>query len=83
MVLNGSHQLLVYVDGVNSVSENIHTVQKNTSFLLVAYKKAGLEANRKRYIRLRTVDRIVHKTTQRLSINPLKMRHSSNIWERH
>jgi len=39
MVLNGSHQLLVNPDHVNSVGENIHTVQKNTPFLLVANKK--------------------------------------------
>jgi hypothetical protein len=83
MILNGSHQLLVYVDDVNSVGENVHIVQKNTPFLLVTGKKAGLEANRKRYIHLRTVNRTLHKTTQRLSINPLKMWHSSDIWERH
>ena len=39
MLVNGSHQLLVYVDDVNLVGENIHTVQKNTPFLLVANKK--------------------------------------------
>jgi len=45
MILNGSHQLMVYVEDVNSVGENIHTVRKNTPFSLVANKKAGLEAN--------------------------------------
>ena len=83
MLLNGSHQLLVYVDDVNSVGENTHTVRKNVPFLLVAGKKAGLEANRKRYIHLSTVNRIVHKTTQKPPINPLKMWQSSNICERH
>ena len=37
---------MVYVDDVSSVGENIYSVQKNTPFLLVAHKKADLEANR-------------------------------------
>ena len=44
--MNGSHQLMVYVDDVNSAGEKIHTERKNTPFLLVSNKKAGTEANR-------------------------------------
>jgi hypothetical protein len=43
--LNGTHQLLAYVDGVNIVGENIDTVKKNIGALLDASKELGLEVN--------------------------------------
>jgi hypothetical protein len=42
--LNGTHQLLAYADDVNTVEENIDTIQKNTEALLDAGKEVGLEA---------------------------------------
>jgi hypothetical protein len=43
--LNGTHQLLIYADGVNILGGGIHTVNKNTEALVVASKETGLEVN--------------------------------------
>jgi hypothetical protein len=43
--MNGRHQLLAYVDDINIVGENIHTVRKGIEALLNASKEVGLELN--------------------------------------
>jgi hypothetical protein len=43
--LNGTHQLLAYVNDLTVVGENIDTIKKNTEALSNASKEAGLEAN--------------------------------------
>jgi hypothetical protein len=43
--LNGTHQLLVYVDDVNLLGDSVDTIQKNTQTLTDANKGAGLEVN--------------------------------------
>ena len=43
--LNGTHQLLVYADDVNTLGESIHTVKENAEALIVASKEIGLEVN--------------------------------------
>ena len=42
--LNGTHQLLVYVD-VNILGVSVHTVKENTEALVVVSKETGLEVN--------------------------------------
>jgi hypothetical protein len=45
--LNSTHQLLVYVDDVNTciLAGSLHTTKKNTEVLLVGSKEIGLEVN--------------------------------------
>jgi hypothetical protein len=43
--LNGTHQLLVYADDVNLLSDSINTKKENKETLLEASKDIGLEIN--------------------------------------
>ena len=43
--LNGTHQLLVYLDDVNILGASVHTTQKNIVALVVGSKETGLEVN--------------------------------------
>jgi hypothetical protein len=43
--LNGTHQLLAYVDDVNLLGDNIDIINKNTETLIYASKEVGLEVN--------------------------------------
>jgi hypothetical protein len=44
--LNGTHQLVAYVDDVNILGDNIDTIKKkNIQMLIDASKEVGLEVN--------------------------------------
>jgi hypothetical protein len=43
--LNGTHQLLVNVDDVNTLGGSIHSVKKHAEDLVIASKEIGLEVN--------------------------------------
>jgi hypothetical protein len=43
--LNGTHQLLAYVDDVNFLGDNMDTVKKNTYNLIDSSKEVSLEVN--------------------------------------
>jgi hypothetical protein len=43
--LNGTHQLLVYADGVNILGGSVHAIKKNTEALVVTGREIGLEVN--------------------------------------
>jgi hypothetical protein len=48
--LNGTHQLLIYADGVNLLGDNIDTIKKNIQTLIDARKQVGLEVNAEKQI---------------------------------
>jgi hypothetical protein len=43
--LNGTHQLLVHVDGVNILGGSVRTIKKTTEGLAVASKEIRIEVN--------------------------------------
>jgi flagellar hook protein FlgE len=43
--LNGTHQLLVYADGVNLLGNSINTIKENTKTVLEISRDIGLEIN--------------------------------------
>jgi hypothetical protein len=43
--LNGTHQVLVCADDVNTLGGSIHTIKKNTDTIVVGSKETGLEVN--------------------------------------
>ena len=43
--LNGTHQLLAYVDYVNILGGSVHTIKKNAESLVAATKETRLEVN--------------------------------------
>jgi len=43
--LNGTHQLLVYADGVNILGGSVHTVKENGEVLLLVSMETGQEVN--------------------------------------
>jgi hypothetical protein len=43
--LNGTHQLVVYVDEVDILGKWVNTVKENAEALVVASKEIGLEVN--------------------------------------
>jgi hypothetical protein len=48
LILNRSHQLLVYADNVNLLGDKIDTIKKNTEILIGASKEVGIEVNAKK-----------------------------------
>jgi hypothetical protein len=45
LILNGTHQFLVYADDVSMLDGSIHTMKKNAEAFVVASKEIGVEVN--------------------------------------
>jgi len=43
--LNGTHEILVYADYVNTMGGSVHTIKKNAEALVVASQEIGLDVN--------------------------------------
>jgi hypothetical protein len=78
--LNGTHQLLVYVDDVNILGESVHTIKKNAEALVDAGKESGLGVNtdKTKYM-VMSRDRTAGRN-HRIKI-ALKAWKSPNTWE--
>jgi hypothetical protein len=50
--LNGTHQLLVYADGVNLLGDSANTIKENLEALLQASRDIGLEINAEKTINM-------------------------------
>ena len=64
MKLNGTHQLLVYADGLNILGGSVHTIKENAKTLVVASKEIGLEVNAdktKYMVKIRMQDEVTIK----------------------
>jgi hypothetical protein len=82
--INGTHQLLVYADDVNISGGPVCTIKRNTVLLIVASKETGLEVNseKTKYMIMSREQKAGQNHKVKLIINPLKVRESSNVWER-
>jgi hypothetical protein len=45
LVMNGTHQLLVYADDINLLGDSVSTIKENTETLLGASRDVGIEIN--------------------------------------
>jgi len=43
--LNGTHQRLLYADGVNILGESVNTIMENAGALIETSKEIGIEVN--------------------------------------
>jgi len=43
--LNGTHQILVHANDVNTLGRSVHSIEKNMEVLVVTSKETGLEVN--------------------------------------
>jgi hypothetical protein len=82
--LNGTHQLLAYVDDVNPLGDNIDTIKKNTETLIYASKEVGVEilVEKTKYMVLSRQQNVGQNRDIEISNRSFEMCHSSNIWGR-
>jgi len=80
--LNGTHQLLVYADGVNILGGSVHTIQENAEALVVAGREIGLDENadKTKYMVMSRDQHAGRSHSIKTDNSSLKGCNSSNIW---
>jgi len=81
--LNGTHQLLAYLDDVNVLGGSIHNVRENAESLVVATKEIGLEVNadKTKYMIMSRDQNAGRSHSMKIDNSPIERVESSNIWE--
>ena len=81
--LNGTQQLLVYVDDINILGGSVHAVKEHAEALVVASKEIGLEVNadKTKYMVMTQNQNAGPSHSMETDNRPLKGWKSSNIWE--
>ena len=76
MKLNGTHQLLVYADGVNILEGSTHNLKENAEVLVAATNDIGLEvsADKTKYM-------VMSRDQNAGRIHPSRGWKSLNIWK--
>jgi hypothetical protein len=79
--LNGTHQLLVYVDDVNLLGDNLNTIKGNARSVIDASKEVGLEMNveKMKYMWLSRHQNVGKNLNIKIT-DRLKVCHTANIW---
>jgi hypothetical protein len=78
--LNGTYQLVAYVDDVKLLGDNIDTIKKNTGTLTNGSKEVGLEIHVENICICSCLTTKI--ITQKQRTNNMKMCNCSNTWER-
>ena len=81
--LNGTHQLLVYADDVNTLGGSVETVKKNVEALVAATKEFGLEVNahKTKYMTVSRDQNAGRIHSMKIDNSSIERWRSSNIWE--
>jgi len=79
--LNGTHQLLVYADGVNITGRSVHTLKEKAEALVFASKEIGLEVNSKQYMVSSRVQNGVRSHGIKIDSCSFEKAEELNIWK--
>jgi hypothetical protein len=81
--LNGTHQLLVYADNINTVEENTDIIKKNMEDLLYASKEVGLEVNPEKTMLMSHYQKVGQKHSIKITNRFFEDMASSNTWKQY
>jgi hypothetical protein len=84
LMLNGTYQHLAYADDVNTLGDNIDTINRITQTLIDASKEVVLEVNveKTKYMLVSRDQNADQNRDIKQKTDHLKICHTSGIWER-